>query len=312
MNKIKTIFIGSGEFAVPVLQKLREIDFIDLAAVVTQPDKPVGRKQELTPTPVGEFVKTQNSEFEILKPIKIRQISEELLEKFQPELIIVAAYGQIIPNNIIDSPKYSCLNIHGSLLPLLRGAVPVPMAILQGFTETGVTIQKMAEKMDEGDVVTSYGLLVASDETTETLMSRLSQLAVDHLEEDLRSWTEGKIQAVEQDHSKATYCYKDDISKDKAEITFETDAKLAERMVRAFYPWPVAWVKLKDGKVLKIFHAKVCGLRSMVNDSLDKIKIEREGKSLFLNLRNGSLELLEVQLEGKQRRSASDYLFLAE
>jgi methionyl-tRNA formyltransferase len=327
MNKIKTIFIGSGEFAVPILKKLLEIDFIDLKAVITQPDKPVGRKQELEPTEVGKYAQlritndelrefpsevegspdaVQSALWDILKPTKIRQVADELLAKYEPELIIVASYGQIIPNNLLDFPKYKCLNIHGSLLPKLRGAVPVQMAILQGFERTGVTLQIMAEKMDVGDIITNYELQITSVDTSESLMGKLANLAAENIEMDLKRWIEGEIEPIKQDDNEATYCYKDDISKEKAEITFETDINLAERMIKAFYPWPIAWVKY-NGKVLKIYNATHAQLQ-ITNDEL---RIFKEGKKLYLGLKNGCLELLEVQLEGKQRRLSVDYLFLA-
>lgn len=308
---IKTIFLGSGDFAVPILEKLKELDYVELIAVITQPDKPVGRKQLLTPTPIGEYVKNLTG-VEILKPEKLK--SEELLSKYNPELIIVASYGQIIPSDIVNFPKYKSLNFHGSLLPKLRGAVPVQMAILQGLTETGVTLQVMAEGMDEGDIISQSNIEIKPEDTTESLMSALAELSVGMLENDLPKWIDGTLKTVQQDESSATYCYKSELSKDKAEITKDTNTELAERMIRAFYPWPVAWTRLSSGKTLKIFKSKLVSDRElglMEYELSDVLKIVRREKQLFLILSDGILELLEVQLEGKKVGAASDYLFLA-
>ncbi|MEO6729032.1 MAG: methionyl-tRNA formyltransferase [Candidatus Dojkabacteria bacterium] len=319
MDKIKTIFIGSGEFAVPVLEKLLKVDFIDLGAVVTQPDKPVGRKQILTPTPVGEYVsQIENLKLKILKPNKIREISDELLEEHQPDLIIVASYGQMIPSNMLQFPRYGCLNLHGSLLPLLRGAVPVQMSILQGFKETGVTLQLMAEKLDEGDMVALHKIAIGGKDNSEDLMKKLANLAAATIEKDVKDWIERREAPIVQDKSLATYCSKEDLSKEKAEIKFNTDILQAERMIRAFYPWPIAWFRLPDGKTLKIYKARYDELLSKNVGDFHKLNkhdgfpfIMRAGKNLYLVLQNGVLDLTEIQLEGKQKRGAAEYFFLA-
>ncbi len=315
MNKVNTIFIGTGEFAIPILQKLLSLESIKLDAVVTQPDKPAGRKQELTAGPIKNYLNKNNTlGIDIIQPEKIRLVSQEILDKYKPELIIVAAYGQIIPKDILEYPKYKCLNIHGSLLPELRGAVPVPMAILQNLKETGVTIQRMVFEMDEGPIIASAKYQIQDDETTESLMKALSEIGADLLQETLDSWIDGRLSEVPQDSTRATYCYKDDISKSKAKITFSTEIDLAERMVRAFFPWPIAWLKMSDGKMLKIFKSKkvLHQENPIVLQNQEAIKVIKDGKRLILSLDNGALELLEVQLEGKKRDSAKNYLYLAE
>lgn len=316
MEKVKTIFLGSGEFAVPVLECLLNLEFIDLQCVVTQPDKPVGRKQELEPTEVGKYASSKN--IELIKSEKIRAEAQAILDKYQPELIIVASYGQIIPNVMLDYPKYKCLNLHGSVLPKLRGAVPVQMAILNGFETTGVTLQVMAPAMDVGAIVATLETSIDKEETSEGLMSKLAKLAVKILENDLQKWINGDIKPVEQIEENATYCYKEDLSKEKAEIRYETDVNLAERMIRAFYPWPIAWIRMHDGKTLKIYKARFDDLLSQNVSDFHKLNkhenvpfIMRADKNLYLVLNNGVLELNEIQLEGKNRRAASEYFFLA-
>lgn len=304
--KIRTIFIGSGEFAVPILDKLLHSDLIELTAVITQPDKPVGRKQILTATPVGEFLQQSSINIPIEKPAKIRLESQILLDKYQPELIIVASYGQILPEELLNYPKYKTLNIHGSILPQLRGAVPVQMSILNGLEKTGVSIQRMVYQMDAGPLIGTKEKLLNGTETTDILMYELAQDGAELLEEILPAWIAGEVEEHPQEETKATYCYKDDISKEKAEIKFDTDIKLAERMIRAFNPWPVAWVSV-NSKMIKIFKAIV----SEHVESSEGLKFIKKDKKLLLCLENGCLEVLELQEEGKKRDDFKNYLYLA-
>ncbi len=305
--RIKTIFIGSGEFAVPILDKLLQSDLIEITCVISQPDKPVGRKQILTPTPVSEFLQKNSIKISLETPVKIRLEADNLLNKYQPELIIVASYGQIIPESILNYPKYKALNIHGSLLPELRGAVPVQMSILNGLSKTGVTIQRMVYQMDAGPIVGLKEIELNNKETSDLLMDKLGNLGAELLIQILPKWIDGQIQEVPQNEMGATYCYKDDIAKNKAEITFETDIDLAERMVRAFYPWPIAWVKYNN-KFIKIYSAIV----STPIPGLENLRFIKKDKKLYLGLKNGSLEILELQEEGKKRGEFKNYFYLAD
>lgn len=309
MNKARTIFIGTSSFAVPVLEKIFDLDFLDLTAVITQPDRPAGRKQILTPPPIKQLA-IKYEQLTIYQPEKIRKEYEGILAKEQPELIIVASYGQILPKKLLESPKYGALNLHVSLLPELRGAVPMQMAILQGLEKTGVTLQKMVFELDEGPIISTREIELDGNETFPYLEQMSAEMSAEILEEDLPKWIAGEIEAVEQDHSQATYCAISDIKKEKAEITFETDINHAERMIRAFIPWPVAWLKVPNGdhagKRLKIFKAKV-HKEEIVSEEL---RIAKQDNSLFLHLCNGTLELIEIQLEGKQKGGAEDYLYL--
>lgn len=300
------MFMGSGEFAVPILDSLLKNDLIDLVCVITQPDKPVGRKQVFTPTPVGEFLQKNSIKVVCETPAKIRIEAEDLLNKYQPELIIVASYGQIIPETILNYPKYKALNLHGSLLPELRGAVPVQMSILNGLERTGVTIQRMVYEMDAGPIVGKKEIELDKTETTDILMDKLANLGATLLTDILPKWINNQIQEAPQNESDSTYCYKDDISKHKAEITFETDLYTAERMIRAFYPWPVAWVRYQ-GKMVKIFS----GIVSDLKESSSELKFIKKDKKLFLVLQTGCIEVLELQIEGKNRDSFKNYLFLS-
>lgn len=305
--KIKTIFIGSGEFAVPILDSLLKNELIELVCVITQPPRPVGRKQVLTPTPVGEFLESNSIKLTTETPAKIRAEADNLMGKYEPELIIVASYGQIIPESILNFPKYKALNLHGSLLPELRGAVPVQMAILNGFKTTGVTIQRMVYEMDAGPIIATQAVDLEGSETSDILMDKMANIGASLLNKTLPDWFAGKIEETPQNELNASYCYKTDLAKEKAEITFETDVNLAERMIRAFSPWPIAWINF-NGKLVKIYSAVICELQ----ESSNHLKFIKKDKKLYLVLKNGCLEIIELQEEGKKRDSYKNYFFLTE
>jgi len=308
-QKVTTVFFGSGSFAVKILEALLIADFINLAAVITQQDKPAGRAQEITSSPVKEFLLKEKFTGQIYQPEKLAEQAEHILQQSKPELIIVADYGQILPEKIINYPKYKCLNVHGSLLPGLRGAVPIPMAILKGYKKTGVSILVMTTGLDDGPVIASRELVLADTDTTETLKEKLAILGAELLLKILPDWIAGKITPVPQDQTKVTIADKSELTKDKARITPDTEVVLAERMVRAFYPWPVAWTEVSvNGKKLRL---KIFKAQLSAESFPEKGKIYRKAKQLFLCLTNGSLELVELQLEGKKKDNASNYLFLA-
>lgn len=311
MNKVRTIFFGSGEFAVPILAGLMNMDVVEVVAVVTQIDKPAGRNQELKPVPVKEFINNNNPNLKVYTPVKYRLEQERILENENPELIVVADYGQILPEYTINYPKFKCLNVHGSILPDLRGAVPIPIAILKGYKKTGVSIPLMTTELDDGPVLAMTEVEIDDTDTTESLKSKLAKAGAELLERTLPQWVNGKLVPLKQNEKKATIADKTLIEKSKAQITKDTPAETADRMVRAFYPWPVAWCEIEmNGKVqrLKIFKAKIS--ESTTNSDIGKIY--RDGKRLLLSLNNGSIELLDLQLEGKKRAGSNDYLYLSE
>ncbi|MDQ6985915.1 MAG: methionyl-tRNA formyltransferase [Candidatus Dojkabacteria bacterium] len=311
MKKIKTLFMGTSEFAVPVLEGLLEAEEIEVTGVITQPDRPAGRKQELKPSPLKEAVGRLNSKMALHQPERISRFKKHIFEEIKPDLIIVAAYGQIIPGSILEFPKFKCLNVHGSLLPVLRGAVPIHMAILQGLEKTGNTLQIMSKKMDEGPIVSTREIQLEGKEYFSELFDKLAKLAKKQIVEDISKWVRGELTPKDQDDSKATYCFMDDIKKEKAEITEGTSVIKAERMVRAFNLWPVAWFQLREssnkGKRIKTFKSKLANL--VINNVPDMALFENDG-DLYLKLKDGVLLLEEIQLEGKQRREGKEYLYL--
>lgn len=322
-SRIKTLFVGTSEFALPILKILSELEYIDLIGVITQPDRPVGRKQILTPPPVKQVLLEYDAEFPIIdgnkikvfQPENLKSEAESILNETKPELIVVASYGQFIPKSMLDYPKYKCLNIHGSTLPDLRGAVPIQMAILKGYKETGATIQIMSEKMDEGDIIGCKLLDISNKDTYESLTTRLAELSAGLIAEVLPKWINGEVQPQKQDDSKATYCYIKDVAKENAEIDWNKSAEEIERMIRAFYPWPIAWTEISNNKfqvlkILKVYQADIEDSISIESKVGEIVKVE---KRLFVKCGDGKfLELHSIQLEGKERRGAENYLYLAQ
>lgn len=306
MRKIKLLFLGSGDFAILILEKLLNLDFADVVGVITQPDKKGGRGLGFLQTPIKQYLIKNKIEELLLQPESIKSSGMEILDNLCPDIIIVASYGQILPKDFIDFPKYKTLNVHASLLPKLRGAVPVQMAILQKFHETGVSIQIMSEEMDKGDIIGVRKLKLSGLEYSDELMSELSEIGSSLLVEVLPQYINGEILPTKQNESDATYCYKRDISRVNAEINFETDIELAFRMVRAFVQWPVAWFKFNN-KVIKIYKAEILNNHT---SSVQNLTLAKESGFLVLKFRNGTLKLLEIQLEGKKRMSFKDYFFL--
>lgn len=297
MKQITTLFIGTSNEGLTTLEALHAHKGFTVPAVITQPDRPAGRKQELQPTPVKE--KALKLGIEVLTPDE-EDVYKKALKAYNPDLAITIAYGNFIPSHFLDSLPLKCLNIHYSLLPQLRGAVPVQMAILQGLTETGVTIQVMEETMDTGPIIASEKVPIAPDETTPSLKQKLIPTGKDLLMRVLPKWVSGEIAPIEQNPEKATYCYMEDISKEKAEIDWATmNPEYIEQMIRAFQPWPIAWTKLPDERRLRIFQAEISQIRtdlppgSMLPNK-DQILFATKQPNIILNVTDG-------QIEGKKR-----------
>lgn len=309
--KIRTIFFGSGEFAVPIFQSLLEDDFLDLRSVITQPDKPSGRKKVLTPVPVKAYVESVSRDVKIYTPSSYRKEQEQILNEERPELIIVADYGQLLPEFTINYPKYKCLNVHGSLLPDLRGAVPIQLAILNGYKKTGVSIPVMTTGLDDGPIVARDKQEIDPEDTTATLKKKLANKGAKLLVEILPRWIDGQIIPEGQDPSKVTIADKSLIAKEVAQIYAKTNINQAERMIRAFNPWPIVWCDLivKDKRFrMKIFSAKITNREVEGN----KGEIVKSDKQLFLCLEDGVLELVQIQIEGKKIGGGDEYRYLAD
>lgn len=294
-------------FSKTILESLLSLQYIDVVGVVTQSDKEVGRKKILTPTPVKEFVVSNLPSIKVFTPSKFKLEYKEILSETNPELIVVAAYGKILPLEFIDYPKYKSINIHGSILPTLRGAVPVQMAILKGFKKTGVSVQIMSEKMDEGDILFSKEIDILESDTTGSLMDKLAILSSDLLKEKLLLYIEGKVIPAKQDSTLATYCYLSDVRYEKAKIDWNKSAGEIHNFVRAFNPDPIAYTQNLhpnlSGKV-RIYETKV----SDVSLSSEIGKLEIKNNLALVRCGSGTIQLLKLQLEGKNIISAQDLI----
>lgn len=298
---IKTLFLGSNWESLETLKTLFSDNRFEIVAVITAPDKPAGRKQILTPTPVNTFSKENGIPVHITNSDAKRY--QEALDLFKPELIVCKAFGEIIPKFFLEYPKYKSINIHFSILPKYRGAVPIQMAILSGDNETGVTFVRMVEKLDAGEILKTIKEKILPVDTNLSLRKRLVEISAKAMPDLLIRWVEGKITPFTQDESKATYCFMKDIAKEKAEIKWkEMEAEYIDRLVRAMTPWPTAWCTFK-GKRMKILEAKFFETTERWNQ---EYKIQ--DKKLVFKTKDGYIELIKIQIEGKKEVFVKDYI----
>lgn len=295
---MRVIFIGAGQIGVPTLQALQKSPEHELLAVVTQPDKPVGRAQRIEAPPVKKVIAGMMRP--ILQPVRIRDRQAiEQIRALQPDVIVVMAYGQIFPREALESPRLACLNLHASLLPRWRGAGPIQAAIAAGDRETGITVMYMSEGLDTGDILLQRTIYIRSDDTGGSLHDRLAQIAPEALLESLRMLAKGSAPRIPQDNSCATYAPK--LKREDGKIDWSEPTEVIERKIRAFNPWPGAFTKI-DNRNLKIFSAAILDLRG------DPGEISISKNELIVAVRKGALALKEVQLEGKKRMSAQEFL----
>lgn len=245
--------MGTAELAAPCLEAVAKMPGHEVVAVVTQPDRPKGR--DLRPAPPPVKVVAGRLGIPVQQPLKIREPAAiEVLRAARPDLIIVVAYGQILPKSVLEIPRFGCVNVHTSLLPRWRGAAPIQYAILHEDRETGVTTMYMDEHMDTGDIILQRAQLIHADDTSATLHDRLAKLGAELLAETVALIAEGKAPRTKQDETKATYAKK--ITKEDGRIDWTRPAVEIERRIRAFNPWPSAYTQL-GGLMLKIWKAEV-------------------------------------------------------
>ena len=297
---MKVIFMGTPDFAVGTLEAILKAGH-EVVLVVTQPDKPKGRSGALQFPPVKECAVANG--IEVFQPTKIRlEENVEFLRKYNADIMVVAAFGQILPKSILDMPKYGCINVHASLLPKYRGAAPIQWAVMNGDPVTGVTIQQMDVGVDTGDIVAVRELEIAEDETGGSLFDKLAEVGAQLCVEAMEAIENGTATRIPQNHEEATHVSM--ISKDLGLIDWNRSAVEIERYVRGLNPWPSAFTKL-DGKTFKIWKAKVIEGKSEVAPgqvaTVTKHTIE-------VQTGNGLLSLTEVQLEGKKRMEADAFL----
>ncbi len=292
--------MGTPAFGVPALQQL-VLNGYHVVSVYTQPDKPAGRGQKLTPSPLKRAALCLG--LPVLQPdnLKTEEVTAELID-FEADFIVVAAYGQVLPKTVLNAPVSGCVNIHPSLLPRYRGASPIPSAILDGDDFTGVSIMLMNEGLDTGPVLTKAQIPIADNDTTASLTLKLSLIAAHLLQDVLPEFKEGRIVPRIQDEARATYSCM--ITRESGEIDWHMPADFIWRQVRAFYPWPGCYTRWR-GKRIKIVEV------IPVLDERDAI----EGQVLTLiddgfavRTGNGTLKILSIQLEGKRQMTATEFL----
>ncbi len=298
MKDIKIIFMGTPEFAVPIFKSLAEK--YNIVAVVTQPDKKVGRKQILTPSPIKKISAEYN--IPILQPVKIKNEYKEILD-YQPDRIVTCAYGQILPEEILNFPKYKCINVHASLLPKLRGGAPIQHAIMDGYDKTGITIMYMDKKMDSGDIISQKETKITKEDNLKTLHDRLSEIGKDLLLETLPNIINGKINPIKQKEEDVTYGY--NITKEDEKIDFNKTNIEVNNKIRALNPIPGAYTTL-NGKRLKVYKARISD-RYYNNTKVGTIVgFEKDGICVVTGTKE--IILTEIALEGKKRCLVKDYL----
>lgn len=303
---MKIIFMGTPDFAVVTLEELIGAGH-DVALAVTQPDKPKGRGKALAMPPVKE--RAIHHGVPVYQPRRVREAEcVEYLRGFQPDVIVVVAFGQILSREILDLPRYCCVNVHGSLLPKYRGAAPIQWAVINGEQVTGVTTMRMDEGIDTGDIIETAQVELSEDETGGSLFDRLAQVGAKLCVHTLSAIEAGTAVYVPQDHRQATHTKM--IQKQLGELDFSRTAVELERLVRGLSPWPGAYAHC-GGKTLKIWKSRVAQEQPGPGQAGGLLPgtAHLDGKGhLFVRCGQGWLELLEVQLEGKRRMDAASFL----
>jgi methionyl-tRNA formyltransferase len=295
--KPRIVFMGSPDFALPILQKL--VENYQVIGVVTQPDRPAGRGKTLTPPPIKKLA--MEIGLEVIQPERLKTPEAfSQLQEWQPDVIIVAAFGQILRKNVLELPQFGCINVHASLLPRWRGAAPIQAAILNGDVKTGVTIMKMDAGVDTGAILRQRELSIQTVDTAESLSQRLSPLGADLLIETLPDYLIGKIEPTIQDDTQATYASL--LKKEEGKLDFEKNAVVLERQVRAYIPWPGTFIEWQ-GQAMKINGAKAMDGGS----GLPGQRTVVEGFPA-IQCKTGCLVLVEVQPAGKKSMNGQVFL----
>lgn len=297
MDSIKIIFMGTPDFGLPILKALKEK--YDIVGVVCQPDKPSNRGEILS-CPIKKYAIESN--IKVFQPTNIKEDYFEIL-KCEPDLIITCAYGQIIPNDMLKFPRLGCINVHASLLPKYRGGAPIHRVILNGEEETGVTIMKMSERMDAGDIISQKSIMIDDTDTVGTLHDKLSILGRDLLMETLPSIIDGTATYTKQNEEEATFGYV--IKSEDEHIDFSHTTREVINRVRGLNPYPGAYTLL-SGRRVKIYNAiKGDGYYS---DALDGQIVGIYDDGIGVKTSNGEVIFTELQLEGKKKMSAKDFI----
>ncbi len=298
---MRIVFMGTPEFAVPSLNALSKNGY-EISAVVTQPDKPKGRGKQL----VAPEVKTASEKMglDVYQPESIKDSGFiSILKEINPEIIIVVAFGQVLPKEILEFPTYGCINVHASLLPKLRGAAPINWSIINGDTITGITTMYMDAGLDTGDILLQKSTKIYEEETAGELHDRLAIIGADTLIETLDLVRKGRINRIKQSHENATYASM--LSKETGKIDWSHDAESIKNLIRGTYPWPGAY-GFYEGNMFKIFNAEVIDANISNTDWGMIYEVEKE--HFIIKCKKGFLKIKEIQFQNKKRMTVQAYL----
>ncbi|MEA3398422.1 MAG: methionyl-tRNA formyltransferase [Patescibacteria group bacterium] len=299
-NKIKTIFIGTPDFGAFCLSALYNSSLFEILAVITQPDKKIGRAQKLAAPPIK--VKALNYNIPVFQPNKINQISEKI-KNLKPDIIVVAAYSQLIPRIILNAPKYGCINVHGSLLPKYRGSACVQAAILNGDKKAGITIMEMDKNLDTGAIIEQSSISILPNDTTGSLFKKLSILSAKIIIPSLNKYISGELKTRPQNNSQASYTKT--LRKLDGHIGWGKPADYTERFVRAMSPWPGAFTRMDNKKIIKII--KTESMPIMANN-YPAGKIFNRKNKLAIQCGENALIIKKLQIEGKKIITGDEFL----
>ena len=298
MKDLRVVFMGTPEFSLPVLSSLNEN--CNVVGVDCQPDKPSNRG-EVKLSPIKQYAVDNN--IPIYQPVSVKNEYKSILE-LKPDIIITCAYGQIIPKEILDYPKYGCINVHASLLPKLRGGAPIHKAIIDGYKETGITIMKMSLKMDAGDIISQSKIEILDTDTVGVLHDKLSVLARDLLISTLPDIINNNINPIKQDESEVTYAW--NIKREDEKIDFNKTTREIYNQIRGLNPYPGAY-SILNGKIIKIWTSRV-GNVYYSEDILNGQIVKLYSDGIGIKTSNGEIVITELQLEGKRRMKANEFI----
>lgn len=297
MKDIKVVFMGTPSFAVPILEKL--IEMTNVVMVVSQPDREKDRKGNIVFSPCKELA--LKNDIEVFQPLRIKEEYQKVIDA-KPDIIVTAAYGQIIPSVILDYPRYGCINVHGSLLPKLRGGAPVHHAIINGDKETGVTIMYMDKKMDAGDIISQKVTTIEDDDTLDIIYERLSYLGRDLLIETLPLIINGTNKRLKQDESKVTFGY--NITKEEEKINFDDNIDNVHNKIRGLSSVPGAYTTI-NGKRMKIYQSEKT---KIISNGLPGTILDIKNDGIYVTTLDYVIKLTDIKLEGKKRCLIKDFI----
>lgn len=297
MKDLKVIFMGTPEFCTLILKEL--INTCDVIAVVTQPDKIVGRKRKTTSSPVKKIAQENN--VKVLQPVNIKEDYEDVIN-LKPDIIITCAYGQIIPEVILNVPRYGCINVHASLLPELRGGAPIHKAIINGYEKTGITIMYMDKKMDTGDIISQEEVAIDDSDTVSVLHDKLSKVAANLLMKTLPSIIDGTCKRTKQDDHLATYACT--IKREDEHVSFDDASKNVYNKIRGLNSWPGAYAVLDD-KNIKLWASKI-GSKKYEEKPGTIVGLNKNGMEVVT--KDGSVLITELQLPGKNKVDVKNFV----